>query len=140
MLVEVHVDELHTRRVRLDSHPVHRADRVRAREPDPQVGIEDDHAVADARRVLELVVVLTEGEGALGDHVSEAVEERDVVVLELPDPPTERESRLAHDDRDDRLAGTNGDVLHVGALGGPQQQRVTFEDLAVAQRPREERA
>ena len=62
---------------------VHRAHRVGAGEPDPQVGIEEDHAVADARGVLELVVVLAEREAALGDHRREALERRQVVLLEL---------------------------------------------------------
>ena len=39
-------------------------------------GSSEDHAVADARGVLELVVVLTERERALGDHAREAVEHR----------------------------------------------------------------
>ena len=68
VLVEADLGEVQPRRVRVDAHAVQRADRVRAREPHAQVGVEEDHAVADARGVLELDLVLTEREAALGDH------------------------------------------------------------------------
>ncbi len=75
VLVEIHVDELHSGGVRVDAHPVHGTHRIGTRETHAQIGIEDDDAVADAGRVFELVVVLAEGEGSLGDHVSKTVEQ-----------------------------------------------------------------
>ena len=135
VLVEAHLGEVQPRRVRVDAHAVHRADRVGAGEADPQVGVEEDHAVADARRVLELVVVLAEREAALGDHRREALERRQVVLLELADAAAERGPRLAGDDGDDRPAVTHRDALHVGPLGRAEQRRVALHDLAGAEAP-----
>jgi hypothetical protein len=139
VLVEAHVDELHAGRVRLEAHAVHRAHRVRAREPHAQIRIEHDDPVADTRRVLELVVVLTEREASLRDHVREPVEQRHVVVFELTDPPSQRQTRLPHDDRDHIVTRTYRDVLHVRSLDGTEQQRVALHDLALGPRAPDER-
>ena len=79
----------------MDAETVHRAHRVGTGEADAQVGVEEDDAVADAGRVLELVVVLAEREAAFGDHRGEALEGRQVVLLELAQVATERGPRLA---------------------------------------------
>ena len=72
ILVESHLGEVEPRRVRADPERVHRDHRVRPGQAHPQVGIEQHHAVAHPRGVLELVVVLAEREAALGDHRREA--------------------------------------------------------------------
>ena len=113
VLVEAHLGEVQARRVRVDPEPVHRAHRVRAGEADAQFGVEDDHAVADAGRVLELVVVLAEREAALGDHAGEAVERREVELLELTELAPEGGAGLAGDDGHDRPRMPYRDALHV---------------------------
>src|SRR3979411_2508788 len=82
-LAEADVGGALARGVGVDTHPMQRADGVRAREPDVRVGIEDDHAVGDPWRVLELDFVAREREGPLGDHAREPVEQLEVVTLEL---------------------------------------------------------
>ena len=61
--------------VRVDAEVVQQAHRVRAREHDPGVAVEDDHAVTHAWRRLRLDLVLAERERALGDHVREPLED-----------------------------------------------------------------
>ena len=63
--------------------------------------VEDDDAVADARRLLGLDVLGVEREVAAGDHAGEAVEHVDVGALELAGLAAERRRRLAgeHADR-----------------------------------------
>ena len=56
-LLEPHLAQVEARRVRVDPHAVHRAHRVGAREAHAHVVIEEDHAVADPRGILVLVVV-----------------------------------------------------------------------------------
>ena len=60
----------------------------------------------------------------------EAVEHREVVVLELTEPAAERRARLACDHRDHRVAGAHRDALHVRPLGRRR---------AAARRPRRSR-
>src|SRR3546814_18417292 len=64
----------------------------------PRGGIEEDHAVADARGLLGLGVLRVEGVVAGRDHPGEAVEDRDVGALELAGLATERRGRLAGED------------------------------------------
>ena len=89
--------------------------------------------------VFELVVVLTEREAALGDHRREAVERRQVELLEVTEVATERRARLAGDDGHHRPAVTHRDALHVRPLARTEQRGVALDHLAGAERPRHER-
>ncbi len=73
-VVEADVGESLRLRVRVDAHAVQRAHCVRARELHPRLGVDHDHAVADARGALHLDLVDVERERAVGDHAREAVE------------------------------------------------------------------
>ena len=72
-----------------------RAHRVRARELHARLGVDDDHAVADARRALHLDLVDVERERAVGDHAREAVERLEVGALELARAAGERHRLFA---------------------------------------------
>ena len=102
-------------------------------------GSSSDHAVADAGGVLELVVVLAEREAALGDHRREAVEGRQVELLELAEVAAEGGTGLPGDDRDHRPGVAHGDALHVRPLGRPEQRRVALDHLAGAEGACDER-
>jgi hypothetical protein len=82
ILVEPDLGQLLPRRVGVNAHPMQRADRVGAREPDLRFAVEDDDAVGDAGRVLELDLVAREGEAAFGDHACEALEHLGVLAFE----------------------------------------------------------
>ena len=73
------------RRVRVDAETVHRGHRVGTGEAHPQVRIEEHDAVADAWRVLELVLVLTERERPFGDHGREGFVSVIDPRIDLPD-------------------------------------------------------
>src|SRR5438876_1538416 len=117
VLVEPDLGQALARRVRVNTHPVQGADRVRAREADLGVAVEDDHTVRHARRVLELDLVAREREAALGDHPREAVEHLEVLAFERAGPATELERRLAGDEPDQGSLAPNGDALDPSPLG-----------------------
>ena len=119
---------------------MHRAHRVRAREAHAEVGVEDDHAVADARRVLELVVVLAEREAALGDHRARSGRTPTGSAARARRgcrPSVGR--RLAGDDRDHSPAWRTGMHCTCARSLDAEQRRVALDDLAGAEGPGDER-
>ena len=66
VLVEADLPEEQPVGVGVDPEPVQRADGVRAREPDPELVVEEDHPVGDPGRLLDRDLVAGERERALG--------------------------------------------------------------------------
>ena len=108
-----------------------RADGVRARELHPGLGVEHDHAVADARRALDLDLLHGEREGPLGDHLREAVEHPVVGALEFAAAAVNATGDFAV-----RIATSLGvqhrHALHVDAVLRADRGGVAFDDLARA--------
>ena len=131
--------EVQARRVRVDAEAVHRADRVGAGEAHPQVGVEQDHAVADAGRVLELVVVLAEREACprrssprSGRTIDEVVAAR---ARRAGGPRVVRVSRVTTA-IDRRRVSAPGCTARARARVDPSSGDVALDDLAGAQRAR----
>ena len=93
-VVEAELAEAQALGVGVHADAVQRRHGVGRRVLDPPGGIEEDHAVADAGRLLGLGVLGVEREVARGDHPGEAVEDVDVGALELAGLAAERRRRL----------------------------------------------
>ena len=65
-----------------------------------RLGVDQDHAVADARRALDLDLVEIERERPVGDHLREPLERLEVGALELTGLAGEGHRRLAREQRD----------------------------------------
>ena len=102
-------------------------------------GVYDDHAVAYTRRVLELVVVLAEREAALRDHAREAIEELQVLVLELAELTPDAGPRLPRHHGHDRVPAADGDALDVDLFTAAEEAPGPLDDLAPAPRFAHER-
>ena len=111
-----------------------RAHRVRAREPHPQVGVEEDHAVADAGRVLELVVVLAERELPSAIIAAKRSNVDEVELLELAEAAPEGRRRLPGDHRDHRPAWRTGMHCTWARSLDAEQRRIALDDLAGARK------
>ena len=83
VVVEADVGEVRVLRVGVDAEPVQQAHRVRARELHARLGVDEDHAVTDAGRALDLDLVEVERERPVGDHAGEPLERLEVGALEL---------------------------------------------------------
>src|SRR3546814_16651761 len=101
----------------------------------PRGGIEEDHAVADARGLLGLGVLRVEGVVAGRDHPGEAVEDRDVGALELAGLATERRGRLAGEDSHDLAPAAHRDAQHPHPLLQRGDGGLALDDLAELEGP-----
>ena len=101
--------------------------------------VDQDHAVADARRALGLDLVEVERERAVGDHPREPLERLEVGALELAGLPGEGHRRLAGEQRDQAAGAPHRDALHAHALLGADRVRVGLDELARPPRAREQR-
>ena len=101
--------------------------------------IEEDHAVADAGRLLRLDVLRVEREVAGRDHASEAVEDVDVGALELAGLTTERRSRLPGEHTDHLAPTAHRDGQHAHPLLQRRDGCLPLDDLAEPEGPGHER-
>ena len=92
---EAELAQAHALGVGVHADAVQGRHRVRRRVLDPAGVVEQDHAVADAGRLLAQALLAGEGELARRDHAGEAVEDLDVGALELAGMAHRRRRRLA---------------------------------------------
>src|SRR5262249_54909025 len=138
-LVEPDLGELHSRRVRVDPHAVQRAHRVRAPVLDARVAVQEDHAVADARRPFQLDLLARERQRAFGDHAGEPGERAGVGVLRLAGATARGRGGLAGEGRDLRAAVADRDALQSPLLLAAQHVRLALDLLAPPPRAGDER-
>ena len=105
----------------------------------PPRGIEEDHAVADAGRLLGLGVLGVEREVARRDHPGEAVEDVDVGALELAGLAAEGRRRLPGEHADDLAAAADRDAQHPHPLLEGGDGGLALDDLAEPEGPGDER-
>ena len=119
VVVEAELGEAHPHGVGVDADAVHRRVGVRRQVADPRVGVDDEHTVADSRR-RRGVDDSRSGvrKRAVGDHRREAVEQRQVLALQLAGDA----SGLL-----DPLPGHHGDrVVAVAHRDGEHPRRVVL--------------
>ena len=109
-VVEAELAEAQALGVGVHADAVQRRHAVRRRVLHPAGGIEEDHAVADAGRLLGLGVLGVEREVAGRDHAGEPVEDVDVGALELAGLAAERRRRLAGEHADHLAAAAHRDA------------------------------
>ena len=108
------------------------AHRVRARELHARLGVDEDHAVADARRALVLDLVEIERERPVGDHAREPLERLEVRALELAGLAGERHRGFTGEQRDEPAGAAHRDALHAHAFLRADRVRVGLDQLAGA--------
>ena len=84
----------------VDAEAVQGVDRVRRRELHPTEAVHQDHAVANSGQSRSRDRVLAVGKRRVGHHVTEANEDRKVLLLEERRRPAKR-ALQAHEHRDD---------------------------------------
>ena len=98
--------------------------------PPAAARIEEDHPVADARRLLGLDVLGVEREVAGRDHAGEPVEDGDVGALELTGLAAERRRRLPGEHPDHLAVAAHRDAEHPHPLLQGRDGGLALDDLA----------
>ncbi len=138
-LVEAELAQAHALGVGVHPHAVQRRHAVRRRVDDPALRVEEEHAVADAGRLLGLGLLGGVGERPLRDHPGEACEHIDVGALELTGLAADRRRRLAAEHADHLALPPHRDAEHAHPLLQRRDAHLALEDLAEAKRPSHDR-
>ena len=123
-----------------DAHAVEGADGVGRGVLDPRPLVEDEHAVAHARRLLGGDVLTQERELAVDDHAGETVEDVDVDALQLTRATPDGERRLTGQHGQQLAAEAHRDALAPGPFPPPAYAGLAIDDLSQAPGPAHQRA
>ncbi len=117
----------------VDPHAVEGVHGVGRCELHPAVGVDHHDAVADPRRLLGADVLVGEGEGRLGHHVGQALEDVEVGPLVHGRRTLERRQRHPQQDGDDPALEADRDVLDRDRLAQDRVVDAAAHDLARVQ-------
>ena len=122
-----------------DADPVQRRDRVRGRVLHASVGVHDHHAVTDPRGDRGGAAAGLEREGALGDHLREAIEDGQVGPLQLARLAAGPRRPLLRQHRDDATLAPHRYGEHPGDAGHALHGDLALHPVARGVGPAEHR-